>query len=113
VAYVAGVDPNQAGHYPPCPFLFLTGLYCPGCGGLRAVHALAHGDVGAALGLNPLLVVMIPLLAVWWADWTVRTWRGLPMREGFRRAAGIWVFLGVLIVYWVARNLPFAAFLGP
>ncbi|NED58662.1 DUF2752 domain-containing protein, partial [Micromonospora aurantiaca] len=23
-------DPNEAGHYPGCPFLALTGYYCPG-----------------------------------------------------------------------------------
>ncbi|HEX8006255.1 MAG TPA: DUF2752 domain-containing protein, partial [Trebonia sp.] len=50
--YVAAVDPNAAGHYPLCPFLAVSGFYCPGCGTLRAVHALAHGDPLAALGLN-------------------------------------------------------------
>ena len=28
------------------------GFYCPGCGGLRAVNDLTHGDVGAALSSN-------------------------------------------------------------
>ena len=39
------VDPNQPGHYPTDPFLAITGLYCPGCGTLRALHALARGDL--------------------------------------------------------------------
>jgi hypothetical protein len=30
--YVGAVDPNEGGHYPACPFLALTGLYCPACG---------------------------------------------------------------------------------
>src|SRR5687768_7002451 len=47
-AYVSVVDPHQPGHYPACPFLAVTGLFCPGCGGLRCAHALAHGDVPAA-----------------------------------------------------------------
>ena len=29
--FVAAVDPNTPGHYPVCPLLRLTGLYCPGC----------------------------------------------------------------------------------
>ncbi|MEU4834953.1 DUF2752 domain-containing protein [Streptosporangium sp. NPDC023615] len=75
VAFVAAVDPNEPGHYPPCPFLVLTGLYCPGCGGLRAVHALAHGDPPAALGLNPLVVILIPVVVALWGRWTLRVWR--------------------------------------
>ena len=30
---------------PTCPFYATTGYYCPGCGGTRAVFALARGDV--------------------------------------------------------------------
>ena len=45
-AYVANVDPNVAGHYPTCPILAVTGWYCPGCGTLRAVHALAQSRCG-------------------------------------------------------------------
>ena len=44
LATLATVDPNQPGHYPTCPFLATTGFYCPGCGALRAVHDLLHGE---------------------------------------------------------------------
>src|SRR5690606_29528852 len=37
---VATVSPEEPGHYPTCPFLALTGAWCPGCGSLRALHAL-------------------------------------------------------------------------
>ena len=52
-AYVSMVDPDESGHYPTCPFLYLTGYYCPGCGSLRMVHALTHGQVGQGFGRNP------------------------------------------------------------
>ncbi|GAT64765.1 DUF2752 domain-containing protein [Planomonospora sp. ID91781] len=113
VALVGAVDPNEPGHYPACPFLTLTGLYCPGCGGLRAVHALAHGDPAAALGLNPLLVAAAPLLAVLWARWAVRSWRGLPFDAAGLRPVHAWWLLGVMIVFWIGRNLPFGDFLAP
>ena len=48
------VDPRPAGNYPPCLFLYFTGCYCPGCGTLRALHRLLHGDLLGALGYNPL-----------------------------------------------------------
>jgi hypothetical protein len=113
VALVGAVDPNEPGHYPSCPFLVLTGLYCPGCGGLRAVHALAHGDPAAALGLNPLLVVAAPLLAVLWGRWAVRSWQGLPLAAKWLRPSHAWWLLGVMIVFWIGRNLPFGDFLAP
>lgn len=110
---VAVVDPNEPGHYPPCPLLALTGLYCPGCGTLRALHALAHGDLGAALGLNPLAVALIPGVAALWARWAVRSWQGRPFVIKAPPPAIMWAFLGLLISYGVVRNLPFGHFLAP
>ncbi|MEV0584893.1 DUF2752 domain-containing protein [Nonomuraea sp. NPDC050310] len=112
MVFVGVVDPNEPGHYPTCPFLWLTGLYCPGCGTLRALHGLATFDLGAALAMNPLLVAVIPVLVFWWARWLADSWRGRPSRP-LPRPAVIWGFIGVIIVYWVVRNLPFAAFLAP
>ena len=74
--YVATVDPNVAGHYPACPFLAITGWYCPGCGALRAVHALAHGDLVTALARNPFAVVALGYVVVAWVLWLERTARG-------------------------------------
>ncbi|MFI0416846.1 DUF2752 domain-containing protein [Spongiactinospora sp. 9N601] len=113
VAYVGLVDPGEPGHYPMCPFLMLTGLYCPGCGTLRAVHALAHGDPVAALGLNPLAVVLIPLAVWWWGRWLAGALRGGPWPAVRVRPVLLWIGLGVTLAYWVVRNLPFAAFLAP
>jgi hypothetical protein len=39
---------------PSCPFRSLTGIPCPSCGTTRAAMALLHGDIVAALTLNPL-----------------------------------------------------------
>jgi hypothetical protein len=113
VAYVAMVDPNQPGHYPTCPFLALTGLYCPGCGTLRAVHALAHGDLGTAVGLNVVSVALVPFLVFTWGRWATRSWQGRPVRTNVVRPVFIWAFLALVIVFWIVRNLPFGRFLAP
>ena len=44
---------TSPGHYPTCPFLAITGWYCPGCGSLRAVHDLLHGDLAGAVRPQP------------------------------------------------------------
>lgn len=112
VAYVAAVDPNEAGHYPTCPVLALTGAYCPGCGSLRAVHALAHGEVGTALGLNVLVVLSLVPLAVVWARWVRRSWLGVP-RTSVAPPALLWGLVALVAVFTVVRNLPGGAALAP
>lgn len=110
--YVTAVDPNAAGHYPICPFLAITGLYCPGCGALRAMHALGHGDLIAALARNPFAVVAFGYLAVTWLLWLRRTATGRPPR----RLAPPWVLhgvLGLILAFWVLRNVPGWTWLSP
>lgn len=112
VAYVAAIDPNQPGHYPTCPWLYVTDTYCPGCGSLRMVHALAHGDVAEALGRNPFAFVMLPVLVAMWALWTYRRARGISRARALHPGL-IWLFFGVTMVFWVVRNLPFGQALAP
>ena len=44
---------NQPGHYPLCPTYALAGIYCPGCGMLRATHESADLDLVGAFALQP------------------------------------------------------------
>ncbi len=54
-------DPATAGFYPPCLFRTVLGMRCPGCGSLRAVHQLLHGQVAAAWALNRMIFIAGPL----------------------------------------------------
>ena len=112
VTTVGLLDPNVAGHYPTCPWLAITGTYCPGCGSLRAIHALAHGDPATAMARNPLAVITIGWLVVWFFVWARRTVTGRVRT----RMAPAWVLYGILVVvlaYWVARNVPGWTWLSP
>ncbi|MEU2109768.1 DUF2752 domain-containing protein [Streptomyces sp. NPDC019507] len=111
-AYVGAVDPNEPGHYPVCPLLRFTGIYCPGCGGLRSAHAFVHGDLGTAFGANALAVAGYLLFAVLWAGWLVRAAGAKPVRITLGPAW--WWGLGALLaVFTVVRNLPFGSGLAP
>lgn len=112
VAYVAAVDPNTDGHYPTCPFLALTGFQCPGCGSLRTVHALAHGHLREAAGLNVLSVAMVPVLLFFWFRWTAARALDRPARARAGDPRLIWAFLAVVLGFWLVRNLPFGSFLA-
>ena len=111
-AYVGTVDPNEPGHYPVCPLYGLTGLYCPGCGGLRSAHAFIHGDLLAALHDNAAGVAAYLGFAVLWTVWVVRAVRGRPVRFEPGRVQ-MWAVGALLLVFTVVRNLPFGGWLHP
>lgn len=99
-------NPAQSGLFPPCPFHMLTGLYCPGCGSLRGLHHLLHGNAWHAFDLNPLMVSCLPFLAYSFASYGILafTRRTLSARPVASRQ--IWTFLAAVIVFGVLRNIP-------
>ncbi len=93
----------------PCPTLTLFHIYCPGCGGTRAVYALFSGDIISALKYN-LLVPAAALCAVFlWLENVFaalgKKIKLLPRSGGFKITA----FL-TAAVYVILRNIiPFLA----
>ena len=82
-------------------------MYCPGCGALRATYDVLHGNLAGAWALNPLWVMVAPVLVVGWLRWLARTWRATPPED----AAGprvwlAWACLAVVVGFGVARNIP-------
>lgn len=102
-------DPNKPGNlFPKCIFKALTGYDCIGCGLTRALHALAHGDIVRAFDMNPLAMLVLPLIPLMLLDA-----RGLmPARTkpfmAVVMAPKLWLVL--LPAYWIARNLPWWPF---
>jgi hypothetical protein len=107
------VDPNAHGHYPACPFRYLTGYYCPGCGSLRMIHAAAHGHFGEAFGRNPLAFALLPVFGCLWAGWAVSVLRGRPMSPVLIRPWMVWAFIPLVLAFWLVRNLPVGHALAP
>jgi Protein of unknown function (DUF2752) len=111
-------DPHVAGSYGFCPWHALTGGYCPGCGALRAVHDLAHGDLVAAASSNLLLVAAVPVALVLWAVWLRAAWwhrraRSLRAWTGARTRVVLWSLAAVVVAFTVLRNLEPGAWLAP
>lgn len=108
--------PPEAGwFYPRCMFHVMTGLDCPGCGGLRATHQLLHGNLRQALALNPLIFILLPFLGWMLLSWLVQEATGHKLRHPFRHPAWLWTLLGVVVVFSIVRNFPFGplALLSP
>ncbi|MES2064153.1 MAG: DUF2752 domain-containing protein [Bacteroidota bacterium] len=52
-------------HLLPCPFKYITGIDCPGCGFQRSLLALLNGDVHQSFLLYPPAIPLL-IMAVWW-----------------------------------------------
>ena len=104
LALLFAVDPAVGGAFPRCPWLWLTGLQCPGCGALRATHALLHGQLAVAWRLNALWLVTAPALgaALLWAS--ARSY-GVPLPAWRVPRAGLWGMLLAVVAFGVLRNL--------
>ena len=49
---------------PSCAFKGLWGVPCPTCGSTRAVVHLSHGEIAAALAMNPVVTLVIVFAVV-------------------------------------------------
>lgn len=106
-------DPHIEGSYGLCPVYALFGVYCPGCGGMRAVHNLTDGHIIDSLHSNLLALPMLVLFALWVGDWAVRAWRGEGPRLPEISSATMWILLGSIAGYTVLRNTPWGTWLTP
>jgi Protein of unknown function (DUF2752) len=103
-------DPAHHSFYPRCTLYTVTGIYCPGCGSLRALHSLAHGRLLTALHFNALLVLALPFLAWHGVRQLLANLAGKPPPP--IRLSAFWIKLltGVVLIFTVLRNLPFSPF---
>ena len=101
-------DPSQGGIYPICLFHRMTGLMCPGCGSLRAIHQLLHGHLARAFQFNPLLVTLMPV-GLWFglASWR-RAKNQAEVADGGRMGSAkwLWVCVALGLAFTVWRNIP-------
>ena len=89
----------------PCLFFLWTGLYCPGCGGTRAVRALCSGRLLVSALYHP-LVPYCALVAGWFAFSWLLYWKTKNPR--YRRYLGnsyVYAGAGLIAVNFLVKNL--------
>lgn len=88
----------------PCLFREMTGLYCPGCGGTRAVKALLRGDIVTSFLYHPLVLYCALVAAVFAVSyicyWKTRNPRfRLYLENGY-----VYAGLAILAVNFIVKN---------
>ena len=84
-------------HYM-CPFKFITGIPCPGCGMTRACLAVAKGDFPASFYYHPLWPVVVPTVLV-------ELLNGFGLIKLPNKFNNIWLCIvgGLLLVCYIVR----------
>lgn len=104
--YVFLVDPNNPTNaYPKCPLKALTGLDCPGCGGLRATHSLLHGDLVGAMHHNVLALIIVPVMAFFLVRAVLKFW-DVELPDLRWPTWSRWALPAFLLAFTVLRNIP-------
>lgn len=104
-------DPLSAGGpLPVCPTKALLGIDCPGCGSLRMIYCLLHGDVSSAIHYNALGFVAMLLLLWAFGAWTYGRIVGRRILGWQHHRWSAVVALVLVVAWFVVRNLPIAPF---
>jgi Protein of unknown function (DUF2752) len=101
------IEPGSSPWLPQCPFYELTGLYCPGCGTTRMLYFLVHGHPLLAFRENALAMLVFPAILYKLLRTFAGKTNGLNPQVSYRLGTALVV---VVLVFGVARNLPFRAF---
>lgn len=117
VAYIMlyNIDPSEKSIMPSCSLHFFTGLYCPGCGMTRALHAALHLRFIDAFSYNLLWPFIILFVLGAFYIWLYFLITGkdpfVPFNSFFKKHSySGWVAIILLFAFWILRNIPIYPF---
>ena len=97
--------------FPPdgCTLHNLTGYYCPGCGGTRAIHALLHGHIMRSFFYHPIVVYTAVFFGWFMLSQTIeKASRGRFAIGMHYRDIYLWIALAIVLLNWLVKNLVLA-----
>ena len=88
-----------------CRFKEVTGLYCPGCGGTRAVKALFSGHIIKSVIYHPFVPYCVLMWIVYEGSHLLEMIH-VPKAKGMRFRY-IYIYIGIFIIFinWIIKNI--------
>ncbi len=103
LARVFGLDLLK--HLPPCAFYTITGYYCPGCGGSRAVAALLHGKLIRSVFFHPFVLYAAVVGGWFMISQTVQRLSKNRIRIGLHyRNVYLFIALALIFINLIIKN---------
>lgn len=87
-----------------CRFLKYTGLYCPWCGGTRAVKAFLKGNLIESLYYHPIVIYVVLIGFLFMICRVISYFYPIKTKKYY---SNTYIFLGfvVVIVNWLIKNI--------
>lgn len=88
----------------PCIFHEVTGLYCPGCGGTRAVKALLKGEVFISFLYHPIVLYCVMAALLLAASYLIYRKNKNPKFRLYFDNKYVYIGVGILAVNFLVKN---------
>lgn len=88
----------------PCLFHLTTGLYCPACGGTRAVRALLRGNLKMSFQYHPIVLYMAAVILAEAASFVISKVTKNPRWYLGHETLFIYIGIGIIFVNWIFKN---------
>ena len=113
VLFIKATNIQLSKYLFPCVLHSLTGLYCPGCGGTRAVAFLLHGDFLHSLVYHPFVPYAFVLCTWFMISQTIERLSKGRLRIGMHfREAFLWIALAIIIASKMCAAIDFGQLAG-
>lgn len=89
----------------PCSLYTLLGLYCPGCGGTRAVNFLLHGQLLQSLQYHPAVLYTAVLILCYVGSHTLHIATKGKVKAMLFRPIYFYIMIGIIMVQCVLKNV--------
>lgn len=93
-----------------CVFRHVTGWYCPGCGGTRAVLALLHGHILQSLWYHPLVLYSAVIYIGFMMSHTLAKLKIGHVRGWRFHNWYLYVALVIVIIHFILKNFLYFCF---
>ncbi len=90
--------------FPHCVLHDVFHIYCPLCGGTRALDETIHFRLGEAFRFHPLIPLFAGIALVYYVFAWIRLFRGKTLLAPIPKALSV-TALALLIGYWILRNV--------
>ena len=103
--YIGKIQSANPFLFHDCTFKNMLHLYCPGCGGTRAVDALLHLRILSSLFYHPLVIYVVICCCFFYIKIGIQLKKQNGDAEIFINTAYIWGALILVLTFFVVRNL--------
>lgn len=104
ILHVLGIAPTEIID-SPCVWITCLGIYCPGCGGTRAVEALCKGQLWKSFVYHPLVLYTAVLIGVYVISHTLNIVTKGRIRAMMFRPVYLYLMIVIIVIQCIVKNV--------